>query len=1804
MDKIEISANYSTIESSEVTRDPEVLDISENSIINNIDESHDIPIKTMPEMTEFEEKYAIFKAKCQDIINHKYFDQFIMFVIILNSVLMAMGEYKNVDDNGDLKTQGSIRNTLIESAELYFLLIFTVEMILKMVGLGVGYHGTTSEKTYFKDYWNMLDFTVVFAGWVAMTPGVPSVSVLRTFRALRPLRSVNALPELKALVICVLNSIPQLASVLILLGFVFILFGVGGVQMFGGPMMHARCRLTPWPVNTSWVEGMDPMDDSYKCLPGQINFDVPEDDHSMTKAGSPWATPQNCYWPIDTSEFHEKFCALPGWTGYHVCHHDTHHLNVTDWRWCGSDYDALGNHRFIKNDHFDRSDYIFKLNWGFTNFDNIARAFVTIFQCITEEGWSDITYMVQDSCGHTASIFFVLLMIFGAFFVLNLVLAVLEENFQNATNEVANDDKGKGANAYIEDVINIMCPFPWEEWPWRVKVRNLVKTDCFEQFITSCIILNTISLSMDHYPMDQEFGDILEAINFGLTLVFLIEMILKLLGLGLTEYVKDSFNVFDAMVVVLSVVSAAIAPPILIFGGPRNEDGASLSVLRSFRLFRVFKLVTRDENMKALLTKIGKTVADMSYFGILLFLFIYIFTLVGMQFFANRFRFDENGYALLEINSQEWHDSVDRPRSNFDGFTHAFASTFQIITTENWNNIMYDCWRASGSGAIFYCIIVVILGTFLLKNLFLAILLCNFSREEDDKIKDSEDKDNNANGARTKDFDSSVYDDVNFSKANVSVFPLNPARSLGIFGPLNPVRDFCAHLISKPIFDQFVLMLIIVSTITLILDDPLADPNSSTMQILYYFDIVMTVLFSFEMMTKIIALGFVYQEGAYLRNGWNVLDYVIVVISVLSLSTAHAGSGFKGLKALRALRALRPLRMINRAPGLKVVVNSFIAAIPDVVNVGAICMLFLLIFAIFGVSTFKGQFRDCQGDNIDAYVRGDKDMMHLLENPIPWSDMDSKQRAWFTTTDYSSTGLYSGTCSTDFLAGKDVPCCPIINAYDTPTGRDICECWGGEWTKLISQQFDNVILAMISFFEVSTTEGWVDVMYAAADSTGINMQPIRDAYPGWIYFFIIYVILSNFLAVNLFVGVVIDNFNSMKQKVEDGSLMFLTREQREWIKTQEMTKHLKPTRVLPRPENVIMGICYDIDRTSWFEKGIQISIVSNTFLLAIQYFGQSDTFTIVVFWINVGFAIIFTLEMFIKLLSQRLDYFKSNWNIFDCFLTILNDFGVIYAFVSSSNTGMVISVIRTFRVVRIVRAMKRLEKVNQLIDTLIYTLPGLANIAALLMLLFIIYGVMGVQFFAKVEYHESVDSHANFRDFGTATLTLLRFATGEAWGNFMYDLSNKNDECHDDPEYDPNMCGFNDRPGCVPLNGCGSLMSYPFMISFTLLVSFVYLNLFIGYILEGFSAASHREEGIRPQDFPKFAEHWSLFDPGATCYIEISQLFDFIHTLYAPLGFDGDPSVSKHDIMIRISSFKLSNYDGKLHFKDVLRAVSAAALKRKDMQLQLDAAAAAYMGNISGAENDEKGKKGADSAGARRAGRRSMIGGIDTVEDAKIYEQISRNLTISLNPNDLEMMRTSIDGGFSMRKLSARPKVNSHGSYGSVSSGDYNGSDNDKIDRSSPSPLSSPRSVPGSAGGALLYGNDTIDNSDDVNINLANRLSRVAPTPDTPMVMAATGDNTAVLPSPVAASLSPQAIEMQKQYAREESQSIIARAMSSITGLDHGVTPVDSSVTSDNEIEEDLTIRSIKRNSPSIVQQVATKTNDKNNQNNKDQPAK
>jgi len=1125
-----------------------------------------------------------------------------------------------------------------------------------------------------------------------------------------------------------------------------------------------------------------------------------------------------------------------------------------------------------------------------------------------------------------------------------------------------------------EDIdLNAPIPAPGFMTEASLICRKVTSWAYFEAVSGTIILLNCITLMADHHPMTRSVASGLDISNAALTLIFLMEMNINVLAYGLQFYCKDALSFFDAFVVFASLIDLALAPP-KAWGDTGVELGkvASLSsvisILRCFRLFRIIKLAIRVKSLRVLFGRVAKTVMDLATYMILLAVLILIYTIAGLQFFANMFRYDKFGVQIEAVNSPEWIEAPDRPRYNFDDFSSSFASVFQIITTENWNDLMYNAWRSFGPIAVLYSVSLVMIGTFILMNLFLGILLSNFTKfdeyadgEEDvdladraaaallakrnqarqglkntslisgtmrtskvapkpvlanivEKVhraskirhhhmveallaKDDEQEDgelindekkpsrfsftlfgNKSKVAPAPEPDEEVgsivdpksavtQDDLKtigsdqFEHASAkqdSVFPLNPAHTLGVFGPKNCVRVFCGHLIDHAYFESFTQFLILLSSLSLAIDSPLDDPKSSFRYAMYYFEFVTTFLFLCEAILKIIVTGLAYNKGAYLRSGWNVLDFIIVNISVIGLF--DDGGSLKALKSVRSLRALRPLRVISRAPGLRTIVNAVFDSIPDVINVLAVVLVCFSVFAVIAVNFLKGDLRSCSGDHFHSVISENKNAMHLMQYPLPWTDMSSIQKDFFE--EGSDVGDFS-------LCTPGENCCANIFIDNvTPTGKQICHCWGGSWTPVAYNTLDNYPSALMAFFSISTTENWVDLMYAAVDARGIDMQPIRGSNYGYVYFFIFFIVCGNFFALNLFVGVMIDNFEKTKFALQ-GDLVFMTPEQQEWTRAQQQARSIRPLLHPIAPEDEVGKFCFKLSLRYEFEWLTIFAIFLNTLVLAGDYFGISDEITSLFSTLNIVFAAIFTVEMCIKLAGLRRVYFQSVWNIFDFFVTIGSDLGIMYFYITGDAGAMAIMLIRIFRVLRVIRLMEGLETAKRLLDTFLLTLPGIINISVLLSLIMFIYAVLGMQLFAKTEYNMNYSIHANFRTFSRSLLALVRFATGEGWGNFMYDMSTHTPGCVADPEYNPDMCGFNDKYGCIPLNGCGSTTIFPFLLSYTLFVTMVLFNLFVGVIIEGFSAANDVTKALKNEDYSNFCAHWAPFDPNATCFISI-----------------------------------------------------------------------------------------------------------------------------------------------------------------------------------------------------------------------------------------------------------------------------------------------------------------------------------------------
>jgi len=200
--------------------------------------------------------------------------------------------------------------------------------------------------------------------------------------------------------------------------------------------------------------------------------------------------------------------------------------------------------------------------------------------------------------------------------------------------------------------------------------------------------------------------DGLRNFNYVFFSIFALELILKLIGFGCKDFVKDRFNIFDAFVVLISFIEIIL------------ESGSGrFTSLRAFRMFRIFKIFRVGE-LRVLVDCLSKTVRAITPFLICLVLFMYIFTLIGMQFFAGNIKFNE-----FDVFDKE---NGESPRHNFDTFGHAFLSVFIILTGENWNSMMYDAMRATSELAAVYFVLVMIMGNIIMLQLLVAIVLSNF----------------------------------------------------------------------------------------------------------------------------------------------------------------------------------------------------------------------------------------------------------------------------------------------------------------------------------------------------------------------------------------------------------------------------------------------------------------------------------------------------------------------------------------------------------------------------------------------------------------------------------------------------------------------------------------------------------------------------------------------------------------------------------------------------------------------------------------------------------------------------------------------------------------------------------------------------------------------------------------------------------------------------------------------------------------------------------------------------------------------
>ncbi|CAF4705492.1 unnamed protein product [Rotaria sp. Silwood1] len=1397
--------------------------------------------------------FNCFRRLAIRILTHSLFSTLVMLTILSNCIFMTL------------------RNPP-EITEYVFTIIYTLEALTKCVARGF----ILQKYTFLRDPWNWLDFIVITLAYITFFVDLGNIAVLRTFRVLRALKTVAIVPGLKTIVNALIQSFISLRDVSVLSSFILSIFALVGVYWYKENDLYVLCG------NAS---GSTKCPDGYVCLKDRgINPDFGYT--SFDNYG--WAM-LACFRLMTQDYWENLYQLILSAAGRY------HFLYFLAIIFFGSFYlvnlilaivsmSYLEQQKLVEAENAEREKRKIEDDIELKN-EKVRKTskahgllHVGNGQCFEDPNGKishsavSVEYEQNEKKNELNNIrsFHIPLSTIEfdkSNFILSnatiskaITIPILDETQQNSANE---DKKSQRTIGYpnlsqrnqnhIDSAITAAVAF-------------FILDAFVDLFITICIILNTLFMALDQPGQSEKMTRILTTGNYIFTTIFTAESVLKIIAMTPAKFMKNGWNVFDLLIVTVSLIELGLA----------NVKG--LSVLRSFRLLRVFKLAKSWQTLNRLMSIIGKSLGALGNLTLVLIIIIFIFAVVGMQLFGQKYA-DKFG--------------KDMPRWNFFDFFHAFMIVFRVLCGE-WIESMWVCLECAGWPCIPFFLLTFVIGNLVILNLFLALLLASFGsnvltekEDEDNKIAEAIDRiqqffhflikfffrlfdrkkqrqqktsieNNNTNEASltatqesiinlplpilnkleecnnafvisTNDL-SIVHEDIGRQSINTNSITSPPTWQVLHMPPnccptiISKHFSCCAKYIPKLIqeqwtylrslvlcivehhfFEWFIIISILASSTTLALEDVNTRQQPTFSEVLAIFDKIFTVIFTIELILK----WFAYGIRHYFTSGWNWLDFIIVVVSVLgTVLDIFDVADIPAFKSMRTLRALRPLKALSRFEGIRVVVNALFGAIPSIFNVLLVCLVFWLIFSIMGVQLFGGKFYKC------VYV-GTHDRVHISENITNKIDCLNKNFTWENSR---------------------------IN-------------------------FDNVLSGYLALFQVATFKGWIEIMADATDAKEINVQPEYETNVYIFIYFVLFIIFGSFFTLNLFIGVVIDNFNQQKRKLRaDGSLeMFMTEDQKKYYNAMKKMGNKKPTKALPRPRFALARFLFDLTTNQKFDIFIMICIFLNMLCMCLEHYNQSRTYDLVLGYMNNFFVAIFTIECIIKLIALNFKYFTIPWNVFDFIIVIASILGQTLGEIMAQFFvhPTLLRVIRVARVGRVLRLVKGAKGIRTLLFALVVSMPALLNIGLLLFLVMFIYSIFGMSFFAYVKKSAGITDLFNFETFPNSMIVLFQMCTTAGWSGVFQALTNDRP-----PDCNPTINTPSNKGDCGD-----AAIATPFIV-----------NMYIAVILENFCQAHEDvQQGLTDDDYDMYYEKWQHLDPSGSQFIRYDQLSDFVDGLEPPL---------------------------------------------------------------------------------------------------------------------------------------------------------------------------------------------------------------------------------------------------------------------------------------------------------------------------------
>jgi hypothetical protein len=587
----------------------------------------------------------------------------------------------------------------------------------------------SNKKAYITELFNFVDFCIVVISLVDsfyfLNPKTENknLSFLQSLKSIRSLRSLRILTKsnnLKIILDTVIKSIPALAKILLPVGSFIIIYSIIGINLFKGQV-------------------------SFYCINYNIFYDYYVVDGHF-----------NLNSTFNSIKSDKEIINLN--IVYNVPHNETECLNLGGY-WV----------------YFE------------SNFDNILTTLKTIFELTISEGWlKNMEVALKNVNSKWVYLYFTSYMLVGFFFILNLLISIVVENFNILKNEGLFYSQLTDEEQEWVKLQKVMLKYrPQPKLEFYIEGRNLkiikilyniITSKYFDNFISSCVIINTIILMITFNGQSKEFSDILDYVNYFFAIVFTIEVLSKIIVYK-KNYFTSSWNIFDFIVVALTdaltIVSVLISlglfnsnnkndsiiinesnsedslynPNLFLTNKSSFSDISSISFVRSFRIIRIFRVMIISTTMKSLIDTLIVIIPKIMNVLLVLIITLTIYGIIGVQFFSKipfreeiseykNFKTFGNSILTLFISNfgESWNkvmdeaafhnctvENVGTEQYNSDYFCVNYKDVFCVEDTSNYSA---DLLNSCGSDFSFIFIISFqIISPIIIMNLFVVLII-------------------------------------------------------------------------------------------------------------------------------------------------------------------------------------------------------------------------------------------------------------------------------------------------------------------------------------------------------------------------------------------------------------------------------------------------------------------------------------------------------------------------------------------------------------------------------------------------------------------------------------------------------------------------------------------------------------------------------------------------------------------------------------------------------------------------------------------------------------------------------------------------------------------------------------------------------------------------------------------------------------------------------------------------------------------------------------------------------------------------